>query len=134
MTIARNLGFPPCGCIIGSDGKPEKDEKGQLKRDNRLDKWDTRGIWRAGETEVFHFTKEGFTLPLFDVRAFKNGNLHLRFNQSFILALNVEHGRLKGWLHTPEEAAEELKDPAAAAYFKTNCQLLTDNPARLLAA
>lgn len=43
------------------------------------------------------------------VRAFKNGNLHMHFNQRVMLAINVEAGRLLGWLKSPQEAVDELK-------------------------
>ena len=41
------------------------------------------------------------------VRAFKNGNLHIHFNQAFMCRLNVEFGRLKGWLKDSHQAAVE---------------------------
>ena len=72
---------------------------------------------------------------LFDARAFKNGNLHLRLHQHFILALNVEHGRLKGWLHDAQEAAAELGDIEAASFWNTHYRLpAPGNPNLLLAA
>jgi hypothetical protein len=46
-------------------------------------------------------------------------------NQKFALALNVEYGRLKGWLKSGAEAVEELKDPEAAKYFGKHLQLGT---------
>ena len=46
--------------------------------------------------------------PLVAVRAFKNGNMHLHFSQKVMLAINVEAGRLLGWLRTPEQAASEM--------------------------
>ena len=76
--------------------------------------------------------KNGERSLLFDVRAYQNGNMHLRLNQSFMLALNVEHGRLKGWLRTAKEATEELENPKAAQYFTVNKQIVFDNPERLL--
>lgn len=89
--------------------------------------------WTAGEQKVFYFTnKNGVREILFDVRAFKNGNMHLRLNQDFILALNVEHGRLKGWLRSAEEAVVELNDNKAGTYFNRNLQLANGNPTLLL--
>jgi len=46
---------------------------------------------------------------LFEVRAFINGNLHMRFASDAIMAINVEAGRLLGWLKSPAEAATELE-------------------------
>lgn len=62
--------------------------------------------------------------PLLEVRAFFNGNLHLRLNQRFALALNVEFGRLKGWLRSGEEAADELGNTDATVFFDTQLRLL----------
>ena len=62
---------------------------------------------------------------LMEVRAFKNGNLHIKFNQKFIKQLNVEFGRLKGWLKDHHQTAEELgiKAEEAARFFNTNLQI-----------
>lgn len=44
-----------------------------------------------------------------------NGNLHIRLAQEFAQTLNVEVGRLRGWVSSGPEAAEELgMDPATA--------------------
>lgn len=69
---------------------------------------------------------------LIEVRAFENGNMHVRLGQDFALALNVEYGRLKGWLKNGAAAAEELKDEAAPKHFGKN-HSITD-AARLLTA
>ncbi len=50
----------------------------------------------------------GRAMNLFTVRAYKNGNMHLKLNKKFALALNVEVGRLKGWIHNAQHAADEL--------------------------
>ena len=111
LTIANNLGF-------------RCDASAPSKR-----------YWHAGQEEVFTFnSKQNRPEPLMKVRAFKNRNLHLRLNQDFILALNVEYGRLKGWLKSGAEAAEELKDPKAAAFFQTNLSLNGRDLPLLLAA
>jgi hypothetical protein len=92
--------------------------------------------WASGVSHTFNYldAKTGKPLTLFSVRAFGNGNMHFKFSQRFILALNVEHGRLKGWIKTPAEAAEEMSDPAAASFFKSNLALpSTYNPLQLAA-
>ncbi|MBJ7265512.1 DUF4942 domain-containing protein [Idiomarina abyssalis] len=66
--------------------------------------------WEPGQPQVFTYynhTKEK-ELPLFRIKAFKNQNAHIQFDQNFILALNVAMGRINGWLKTKEQAAEEL--------------------------
>lgn len=72
-----------------------------------------------------------------DVKTFKNGNIHFRFEKEFIKAFNIEAARLFGWIKSPEEAAEEFHDDCrvteeeAKKYFKRNF-LLTGNPKQLL--
>jgi hypothetical protein len=46
--------------------------------------------------------------PLVAVRAYKNQNMHLQFNPRVMLAINVEAGRLLGWLRDPEQAVREF--------------------------
>jgi len=92
--------------------------------------------WVSNGSHTFDYrdTKTGKAQTLFSVRAFGNGNMHFKFSQRFILALNVEHGRLKGWIKTPAQAAEEMRDPAAAALFKTNLALPAGyNPLQIVA-
>jgi hypothetical protein len=43
-----------------------------------------------------------------DVRAFKKGTVHVRLDQTFMRRLNVEAGRLNGWVKSPHEAAREM--------------------------
>jgi hypothetical protein len=57
---------------------------------------------------LFRNHTTGKTEVLFEARAFKNGNLHLRLKPEFICKLNVEFGRLKGWLKDTAQAAHEL--------------------------
>jgi len=61
--------------------------------------------WDSNVQENF-YTNDGNILVA--IRAFKNGNLHLKFNQDFIKTLNVEASRLLGWIKTPQEAVEEM--------------------------
>ena len=96
LTVARNLGF----------------------QNNTAD-WRLHGhreSWQSNQKEEFRcinpVTKNSEVL--LEVRAFKNGNCHVRMHQRFALALNVEYGRLKGWLHSGTEAADELREQEAA--------------------
>ena len=71
------------------------------------------------QSNVQHVFKGMDDKELVAVRAFKNGNVHLRFNQKLMLAINVEAGRLLGWIRSPEEAVEEFKaTPAEAAIIR----------------
>lgn len=44
---------------------------------------------------------------LVDIRCYKNGNIHYKFNQDFMKKLNIEASRLNGWIKSPKEAVEE---------------------------
>lgn len=100
LTVARNMGY-----VVTTN-------------DNRLS-YSGRNLWAPGQSESFSFLKNDKKLTLFEVKAFKNGNCHFRFDKQFMLKMNVTFGRLAGWLRSPAQAAEELDDPLAAKEF--NC-------------
>jgi hypothetical protein len=66
--------------------------------------------WESGTKRLFHAhsPRTGKRVELFQVRAFMNGNMHFKMNPELMLRINVEFGRLKGWIRTPEQAAEDL--------------------------
>ena len=111
LTVANNLGFL-CNTV-----------------DPRLAGRGDTGIksWESGKVETFYMTGKDAGQPVLEVRAFLNGNIHIRMNQKLALALNVEYGRLKGWLGNGAEAAEELGDKNAAAFFGNNLQIGAGN-------
>lgn len=82
-----------------------------------------REHWQSGSLEEFRAFFDGGNEVLFEVRAFLNGNLHLRIHQKLALALNVEVGRLRGWIKSGQEAADELGDEDAASFFGSNLRL-----------
>lgn len=45
-----------------------------------------------------------------DIKTFKNGNIHFKFEKDFIQALNIEAARLLGWIKSPQEAAAEFDE------------------------
>lgn len=87
--------------------------------------------WESGAKHSIMFRDHitGKDEVLFTAKAFKNGNLHIQFNQAFICKLNVEHGRLKGWVKSPKQAAEEMDIPLDIAQqsFGSNIQLGVSN-------
>lgn len=87
--------------------------------------------WSSNQKVCFHYTDHatGQVNELFTVRAFLNGNLHFHLNQNFILKLNVEFGRLKGWLKSAQDAATELDISLeeAEASFNNNLKLTSSN-------
>lgn len=115
ITIANNLGF-----------------KSKID-DERLNRWGiNKDIWKPGKPQIFNCIYKNISEVLMEVKVYKNRNIHIRLNQKFALALNVEYGRLKGWLHSKEEASEELMESKAYLYFKTNFNLLENNPLYML--
>lgn len=98
LTIARTLGFTCCT------------QPHDLNYRGRED-------WTSGESHEFWGDVNGESCILLEAKAFKNGNLHIRMNQKFALAWNVENGRLNGWIKTPAEAVTELDDQEAAQFF-----------------
>ena len=92
ITVAENLGFR----VI--DSAPREYE------------------WDDSTAREYRFKREGEKPEtLFRVRAFQNWNMHMQFHPDFIHALNVQHGRLKGWLRNDDEAATELEIPPEVA-------------------
>ena len=83
--------------------------------------------WDVHVKNVFEYKDihTGECYPLFEAKAFKNGNVHIKFNQKFMCRLNVEFGRLKGWIKSPKEAAKELDIPLdiASEGFKQNLRI-----------
>jgi hypothetical protein len=73
-----------------------------------VDRMPQERAWEGSEARTFYWHDGTERALLFEVRAFKNGNLHLRFDPRFVQALNIQYGKLRGWLHSPEEAADEL--------------------------
>ncbi|PPI83069.1 hypothetical protein KEHDKFFH_16675 [Marinobacter maroccanus] len=107
MTIANNLGFVT---------REEMSAKQQA--------------WEAGQKVLFYFTdqKTGQRSVAFEVKAFKKGTVHLKVNQRLMCRLNVEFGRLKGWVRNAQEAADELDISLtqAQAAFNANIRLGQD--------
>lgn len=91
--------------------------------------------WEAGKkNELCYTNSKGEVVVLFEARAFKNGNLHLRLSGKLATKLNVEFGRLKGWLCSASEAASELdiEDDVALDSFKSNLCLTAENSQALI--
>lgn len=90
--------------------------------------------WVAGEWQSWHLAGSGLDGILFQVKAHKNGNLHFRFLPDAIKALNVEAGRLLGWLQSPAEAEAELGISAdEAKRFFGGMRMIEPSRVKLLA-
>jgi len=81
ITVANNLGFP-------CNDNPANHQ------------------WKSNRKVEFYLNDGRL---LMDVRAFKNGNLHIRVAKNVMLAINVQAGKLLGWLRTAQEAVTELQ-------------------------
>ncbi|MCK9154498.1 MAG: DUF4942 domain-containing protein [Paludibacteraceae bacterium] len=88
--------------------------------------------WEYGQLETFYFKTEkkdkDFKQEVFcTIRIYKNGNIHLKFNQKFMKAMNIEAGRLLGWLKSSKQASEEMRidEEEAESLFLTNIQIKT---------
>lgn len=104
MTVASNIGFSTEGMHGAASGQ-----------------------WDSGIKNNFYYREPstGKLCTLLEVKAFQNGNLHLKLNQKFICAINCEFGRLKGWLKSREEAASELdEDYKDTVFFGVNMQFV----------
>ena len=58
-----------------------------------------------------------------EYRAYKNGNMHVKFDIEFAKALNVETSRLLGWIRSKEDIEKEFPQELAKGaekYFKIN--------------
>lgn len=106
VTIANNLGFH---CIARSD----------------------RYQWSSGKKNELYLDDGDI---LMDVKAFKNGNLHIRVSKRVMLAINVQAGKLLGWIHSAEEAVSELEPDAEDAAYVAEAFQFTNQiePSNLL--
>lgn len=106
LTIARNLGF----------------ETGGVKLPNNFG--EKTYIYMADYEKIF-----------MEYKVYKNGNMHVKFNQEFTKAMNVEVSRLLGWIRTTDDIKNEFPAELAKGaekYFKVNKNLLVNNNLKLL--
>lgn len=83
----------------------------RMNAENQITFSDTEKM-QYGQRYPLYFTDQsGEKQVLAEVKFFKNGNAHLFLNQDFTLRLNVEVGRLLGWVKTKEQASEEMGYP-----------------------
>ena len=73
-----------------------------------------------------------------EVKAYKNGNIHFKFNQKFIKALNIKAAALLGWVKNKDEFEAEtgikISDEEAEKYLNKNKILDFKNSVALLTA
>jgi hypothetical protein len=72
--------------------------------------------WEAGKAVHFEcLTPSGKPTTLMQVKAFKNGNLHIKFNSDLLLRMNVEFGRVNGWVRSASDVKNEFDIDEIAA-------------------
>lgn len=72
---------------------------------------------------------------IFEYKLFQNGNAHVKMNQAFCKAFNLEVGKLKNWLHEPEDVAREFDvsmEDAVQMWNKGSLQLISKNSPLLI--
>lgn len=108
ITIAKNLGFEFSSNISSKNYHWEPRKKIEL------------------------FYKDGSVFA--EIRAYMNGNLHFKFEQKFMRKLNVEAGRLNGWVKSPENASDEmgLSKEEINDYWKVNKNFELSNGLKLI--
>ena len=81
-------------------------------------------------SDVVHAETDIFTTA----KPYKNGNCHFQFSKEFIKKLNLEIGRLRGWLRDPKHASEEfdITEAEANEFWNSNFSLLPSQLGSLL--
>jgi hypothetical protein len=85
-------------------------------------RFDTSNTPRCAQCETFEAGKavdfkDNSGNVLFSARPYLNGNTHFKFDKKFLMRMNVEFGRLKGWITTPQQADEELNVKGSSECF-----------------
>jgi len=60
--------------------------------------------WETGKQESFYDDND---VLFAEIRCYKNGNIHAKFNQDFIMKLNIEAGKLNGWVKSAKDYSDE---------------------------
>jgi len=79
--------------------------------------------WQAGKENIFTYTNGK---EFMRIRAYKNGNIHCKINQEFMMKLNIEMARLNKWVKDETNCANELEIDIKEVhkYFGSNRKLL----------
>jgi hypothetical protein len=104
--IANNLGFQVDNKILNSYNKHDNE--------------------KISNGEIYFLNNEVF----FEYKYYKNKNLHIKFNQEFLKAFNIEAGRLLGWLKNKQDIKENLEnisDIDIDKYFNKNIEISMQN-------
>ena len=89
--------------------------------------------WERGVENTFTMEHNGIKVDFMKVRPYLNGNMHIKLNQDFMLALNVEVARILHGGRDAKHAAEEMGESLARVekVFNSHTRLEL-NPAKLI--
>ena len=98
---------------------------------------DNKKDWVQYKVGGAYYSAENVTIEddiFTTIRPYKNGNCHFQFNQRFIKKLNLEVGRIRGWLKDPKHAAQEMDITIEEAqeYWESSFTLLPSHLGNLL--
>lgn len=88
--------------------------------------------WTPGQPNIFNYYNKSKKDIFMTVKAYLNGNIHIKFCQEFMKAFNIEAARIFQWLKTPQEISEELDLNINEVYKYLNKNLRLENKNILL--
>lgn len=119
------------------------------KNDLRLNLWQTKDkfeSWRSLSGHTFKSGNKGTIFArhnqkdiiLLEYIAYKNKNVHIKFNKDFMGELNLAVGKIRQWLRSKDEARAEFKDLKETSLKKifeseANLSICTNNEPLCLA-
>jgi len=119
--------------------KPNENGERVMEKDGILYVYskDNKNDWVQYKIDGQYYHQDNITTEndiFATIRPYKNGNIHFQFNKKFIKKLNLEVGRLRGWLKDPKHAAEEMDITVEEAieYWNSNFTLLPSAVSNLL--
>lgn len=71
-----------------------------------------------GKKGYMYLLNNGKEEVFMEFKAYKNGNMHVKFNQEFTKALNIEAARLLGWIKSKADVAREMPSEYLEAFDK----------------
>lgn len=90
---------------------------------------------KDAETGTAYQVKDINDELIFEYRKYQNGNIHFKINQDLMLKINVEIGKLKGWLNSSQDIENEFEVPESKAkelLNTSNCGIISNNNNLLL--
>jgi len=147
VIIAKNLGFKidmdsinnkletgekgNIYTFVPLDRKLKKGQKthfGKIEEVYELEEGGSQGKYQYQiDGNYTHYSSVKIDEDIFTTnKVYKNGNIHFQLNQNFIKKLNLEVSRLRGWIKSPKEAAQEfdISEEEANDFWRSSYILL----------